>query len=80
MTSHISRFNWRIALLVFAALALLSFLTALFLLVSDDFVLGGKVVPASDPRILAQRIGASVACIVFAGLAWLCFRQNRKLS
>jgi hypothetical protein len=81
MTSHLtSRFNWRIGLLVFGALALLSFAAALFMFVSDDFVLGGQVVPATDARIVVWRIGLGVVGVVFASVTWLCLRQTRRLS
>jgi hypothetical protein len=77
MTSHLtSPFTF----LVLFAFSLLSLAAALFMWISDDFVLNGQVVPATDARILVWRIALSVACIVFAGLTWLCLRQSPRTS
>lgn len=72
--------NWRIGSFVFGALALFSVGAALFFFVSDDFVIGGQVVPASDARFVPWRVGlilAGVFCILLAGL---CQRQSRSAS
>ena len=80
MTLHItSRFNWRVGFFVFGAMTLLSFAAALFMFISDDFVIRGQVVPATDAGIVAWRIGLSAVGMAFTSLAWLCHRQSRRL-
>jgi len=79
MTSHLtSRFTWRIGLFGFSILALFSFAAALFFFISDDFVIRGQVVPASDARFVPWRVGLSLAGVFSVFLAWLCYRQNRR--
>jgi len=79
MKSHpTSRSSWRIGLVVFSALALFSFAAALFVLASDDFVIRGQVVSATDARVVVPRICLSLTAMFSAALAWLCYRQSRK--
>ena len=66
-------------LFVFGALALFSFAAALFFFISDDFVIRGQVVPATDGRFVPWRVGLSLAGVFFVALAWLCHRQSRRL-
>lgn len=78
MTSHLtSRLSWRIGSFVFGTLALFSFAAALFLFISDDFVIRGQVVPATDVRFVSWRVGLSVVGVLTVALAWLCQRQSR---
>ena len=63
----------------FSALALLAFAAALFVLISDDFVVGGQIIPATDPGVLAWR-----SCLILAGvfsgiLAWFCYRHSCRV-
>lgn len=76
MTSHITYF--RIGLVVFSALGLFLFAATLFFLVSDDFVIRGQIVPASDARFVPWRLGLSLAGVFSILLAWLCRRQSRR--
>ena len=79
MTSELrSRFIWRTGVFVFGGLALLSFGAALFMLISDDFVIRGQVVPASDARFVPWRVGLSLAGVCSVLLAWQCHRQRRR--
>jgi hypothetical protein len=77
MTSYLTS---PFTILALGALTLLSFVAALFMWISDDFVLDGQVVPATDARIFFWRITLSVACLVFASLTCLCLRQTYKTS
>ncbi len=78
MTSHLtSSFSWRVGSAVFGALGLLLLAATLFLVVTDDFVIRGQVVPASDPRFVPWRIGLSLAAVFSALFAWLCYRRGR---
>ena len=80
MTSHLTcRLNWRIGSFVSGALALFSFAAALFFFISDDFVIRGQVVPATDARFVSWRVGLSVAGVFCVALTWLCYRQRRSL-
>jgi hypothetical protein len=74
-----SRSSLRIGLFVFSALALFSFAAAFFVLISEDFVINGQVVPATDARLVVWRICLSPAGIVSAAWAWLCYRCCRRL-
>ena len=65
---------------MFGGLALLSFGAALFMLISDDFVIRGQVVPASDAKFVPWRAGLSLAGVFSVLLAWLCHRRSRKPS
>jgi hypothetical protein len=76
MTSHLtSRFNWRIGVFLFGAFALFLFAAALFFFLSDDFVIHGQVVPATDARFVPWRVGLSVGVVLSALLAWRCYRH-----
>jgi hypothetical protein len=68
----------RIGLSVFSALTLLSFAAAFFLFISDDFVVNGQVVPATDARFVVWRIGLTLAGMLFAWLSWLFFLRYRE--
>jgi len=76
--NRVSRFGWQAGLFGLISLALFSFAGAVFFLVGDDFVLGGEVVPASDARILALRLGLGLAGLVFAILAGVCYRHMHE--
>ena len=79
MTSHFtSSLNWRIGSFVFGALALFSFAAALFFFISDDFVIRGQVVAASDARFVPWRVGLSLTGVFSVLVAWLCHRQSRR--
>ena len=81
MTSHLtSRLTWRIGSFLFGALALLSLAAALFFFISDDFVIRGQVVPATDARFVPWRVGLSVAGALCIALAWLCHRPSHRGS
>jgi hypothetical protein len=80
MTSHLtSRLNWRTVSFVFGALALFSFAAAPFFFISDDFVIRGQVVPATDARFVSWRVGLSLAGVFSVASAWLCHRRGRRL-
>ena len=77
MTSHFTPcWSWWIGVLVFGALALISFAAAFFFFISDDFVIRGQDVPASDARFVPWRAGLSSAGLLSVVLAWLCYRQR----
>jgi len=79
MKPHItSRSSLRIGLFGIGALALFSFAAVFFLFVSDDFVIQGQAVPATDARFVVWRICLSLAGLICAALAWLCCRQTRR--
>ena len=77
-TDVTSSSGWRIGFFVFGAMALFAFAAPLFLVISDDFVIRGQVVSATDGRFLVWRIGLALAGMVFATLAWLCYRREGK--
>ena len=81
MTSHSStRSGWRIATFALGVLAFFLTVAALFVCISDDFVIRGQVVLGTDPRVAAWRICLSLAGVLFAALAWLFYRQSRRGS
>ncbi len=81
MRSHLtSFFTRRIGSAVFGALGLFLLAVTLFIFVSDDFVIRGQVVPASDARFVPWRVGLSLAAVFSLLLAWLCHPRTRSAS
>jgi len=70
----ISYLNSRIGLYAFSTLALLALAAAFFMFISDDFVIRGQVVPASDATMVLWRNCLGLAGVCFGALAWLCCR------
>ena len=70
-----SSFKWRAAACLFGAVAVVGFGAAAFLLLSDDFVIGGRVVPAADARIVRWRNLAAQAGVAATILAACCRRR-----
>ena len=80
MTSRrVSRFGWQAGLFGLITVALFSLAAAAFLFFSDDFVLGGEAVSASDTRLTLLRMGALALGIGATFLAWLCYRRMQRL-
>jgi hypothetical protein len=64
--------------LAFAALALLLLLAAGFLWISDDFVLRGQVVPATNPKIMLWRFSFTLGGLFCGITALVCYRCYRR--
>lgn len=62
------------------ALMALSLLAAAgFLWISDDFVLQGQVVPATDARIMLWRISLTLGGLLCGVTAFVCYQSYRAL-
>jgi ABC-type nickel/cobalt efflux system permease component RcnA len=70
--------GWRVGMYVCGVLALLSFAAALFVFVSDDFVIRGQVVSAADSRVVMWRVSLSLVAILSAASMWFFYRQSRR--
>ena len=79
MTSPaVVRLGWQIGKFVFGALAVLAFVTMGFVLISDDFVIHGQVVPASDSRVKMWWVSLGLVGLLSTALAWFFHRQSRR--